>query len=182
MRSTVKPPIVVRHDNSAASAVRLPELSRRLRAAIDATYSKHMAVTDYARNGMPVLRRGGAGKEGQYDAVDCFDWWREQQGRNAKEAAQTRLYLANAGKAEADLERKRGDLVPRDEVILAGQSFVKGWTAKIRTMPPRLRHSGIINRDQEGGVAAFCREILSDISSWKSVADAMASAPDEGPQ
>ncbi len=136
-------------------------------------------VTDFARNGMPVLQRGGAGREGQYDAVDLLSWWREQQGKNAKEAAQTRLFQANASLAEADLQRMRGDLLPRGEVVHAGQSFVAGWTARILALPTRLRHLGVINREHEAGVKAACREILLDISSWKTVADAMSTSGDD---
>lgn len=137
-------------------------------------------VTDYARDGMPVKTAGGRGRESVYDGVECLDWWRQQQGRNAKEAAQTRLYQANAQKAEQQLQETRGELVPIGEVTLAGQSFVKGWTAKFLSMPVRMHHAGVITRDQIGGVAAFCKEILSDISSWKSVADAMAVEDDHG--
>lgn len=138
-------------------------------------------VTDFARNGMPVLRRGGAGKEGQYDVVDCMAWWREQQGKNAKEAAQTRLYQANAQRAETELQRMRGALSSREDVVHAGQAFVKGWTAKILSAPTRMRQIGVITREQEAGVASFCRDILLEISSWKTVADALATETEPAP-
>lgn len=138
-------------------------------------------VTDYAKQGMPVVTRGGAGKEGVYNAVACLEWWRGQYGKNAKEAAQTRLYDANAQRAETELQRRRGELVPRHEVILAGQSFVKAWTAKLLIMATRLRHVGAITREQETGVSAFIREeVLTEISTWKTVADAMDSAAKDG--
>lgn len=135
-------------------------------------------ITDNARLGMPVLERGGAGKEGSYDAVACLAWWRDRQGKNALQNAQTKLYEANAEKAQTQLQLARGELVSRQEVILAGQAFVKAWTSKLLSMPPRLRNMGAITREQEGGVAAFVREILTEISTWKTVGDALDSTKD----
>ena len=129
-------------------------------------------ITDYARTGMPVLARGGAGREGKYDAVDCLAWWRERQGKNAKEAAQTKLYENNAQLAEIKIAREEGSMLSRDEVIQDGQAFVKGLTAQVRALPRQARHAGIITTpEQEAGLAALCRNTLSEISAWKAVAD-----------
>lgn len=135
-------------------------------------------VTDNARLGMPVLTAGGRGRESEYDAVACLGWWRERQGKNALDKAKTKLTDVNAQRAELTLDKERGLLVKRDEVILAGQAFVKAWTAKLLTMPTRLRHIGAIKQDQESGVAAFVREMLNEISSWKTVGDALDSTKD----
>lgn len=133
-------------------------------------------VTDNTKLGMPVVTVGGRGKESEYDAVACLAWQRAREGRDALKNAQTSLYKANTQKAELDLDLKRGLLVKRDEVILAGQAFVKAWSAKLLTMPPRLRNIGAITREQEAGVAAFVREMLTEISTWKTVGDAMDAA------
>lgn len=133
-------------------------------------------ITDNTRLGMPVVTVGGHGKESEYDAVACLAWWRDRQGKNALQNAQTELYKANAEKAKTQLEQARGQLVSRQEVVSAGQSFVKAWSAKLLSMPTRLRHIGVITREQEGGVAALVREILTEIASWKTVADALDSA------
>src|SRR5687768_9128441 len=37
-------------------------------------------VTDNVRRGMPMVSKGGHGKEGAYDAVACLDWQRSQLG------------------------------------------------------------------------------------------------------
>lgn len=136
-------------------------------------------VTDYARQGMPVETRGGAGKRGEYDAVACLDWWREHRGRNAKEAAQTRLFQANADTAELKLKVARGELVAVEDVARSGQAHVKAWSAKLLLLPTRLRHLGVITREQEAAIRQACRDILTDISTWKTVADALEAAKRE---
>lgn len=129
-------------------------------------------VTEYAREGMPVLRRGGAGKEGAYDAVDCLSWWRERQGKNAKEAAQTRLYENNADLAEIKIAKEEGALLSREDVVSEGQSVIKGWTAMVRALPRQARHNGfVVSAEAEAGLTGLCRHILTEISSWKVVAD-----------
>jgi len=133
-------------------------------------------VTDYARGGMPVIARGGAGREGVYDAVACLDWWRSQRGKNAKEAAQTRAYEATAALNEQRLLERRKELVARDQVILAGQSYTKAWAAKVRALPRRLVEAGAIPRELEAQAAAACRDILTEIASWKTVADVKRTA------
>jgi phage terminase Nu1 subunit (DNA packaging protein) len=128
-------------------------------------------VTDYARSGMPVIARGGAGREGVYDAVACLDWWRSQQGKNAKEAAQTRAYEATAALNEQRLQERRKELLERDQVVLAGQGYTKAWTAKVRALPRRFIEAGLLTREQEAAAATVCRDVLMEIASWKTLDD-----------
>lgn len=129
-------------------------------------------VTDYIRQGMPVVTAGGRGKESVYDAIACLDWWRQRQGKNAKEAAQTRSYDASAKLNELKLQRERGELYSRDELILDGQAYTKGWTSKVRALPRQLRQAGVLTTaEQEAHAAAICRQILADIAGWKTRAD-----------
>jgi len=132
-------------------------------------------VSDYARQGMPVLRAGAPGREGRFDAVKCVGWWRAQQGKNAKENAQTRALTAQAELNELKLARERGDLWPSDVVIREGQAFSKAWAAHVRALPKRLRAAGAIRPEDEPMVAAHCRQLLEEISRWRTAADATAS-------
>lgn len=132
-------------------------------------------VTDFAKQGMPVISRGGRGAESSYDAVECLAWWRERQGKNAKEAAQTRAYEASAKLNELKLAQQRGDLFPREQVIAEGQAFVKAWTSKVRALPRRARQAGVLpTAQEEAALAAICRELLDEISRWKTLADLRA--------
>lgn len=129
-------------------------------------------ITDYAKQGMPVIARGGRGRESSYDAVECLAWWRERQGKNAKEAAQTRLYENNASLAELKIAREEGAMLPRDEVVKDGQTVIKGWTAQVRAIPRQARHAGIITTPaQEADLGGLIRNILLEIASWKVAAD-----------
>ncbi len=124
-------------------------------------------VSDYTRHGMPVVSKGGAGKKSEYDAVECAAWWRSQQGRDSKDAAQTRAYNAQADLNELKLRIQRGELLPRDEVIVAGQNYTKAWTSKIRALPSQMVQAGVIAREQEQRVAALLHSLLQEISRWR---------------
>ena len=128
-------------------------------------------VSDYTRAGMPVVTRGGAGRRSAYDAVECLGWWRSQQGKNAKEAAQTRLYETQTQLNEMKLKVQKGELLPREDVVHAGQSYTKAWTAKIRALPRRMVQSGLVPKGRETAVAALLRELLAEISEWETVPD-----------
>lgn len=131
------------------------------------------SVTDYTRKGMPVLRTGGHGKTSAYDAVACLDWWRSQQGKNARDAAQTRAFNATADLNELKLLRERGELLAREEVVKDGQAYTKAWANTIRAIARRARTAGIVSTPQaEAELNALCRQLLVDISSWKTRGDA----------
>ena len=68
-------------------------------------------VTDFTRKGLPVITAGGHGQRSVYDAVACLAWWRERQGKNAKDAAHTRALEASAKLNELKYQRERGELV-----------------------------------------------------------------------
>ena len=128
-------------------------------------------VSDYTRAGMPVVTRGGAGRRSAYDAVECLKWWRSQQGKNAKEIAQTRLYDTQTQLNEMKLKVQKGELLRREDVVHAGQSYTKAWTAKIRALPRRMAQSGLVPKGRETAVAALLRELLAEISEWETVPD-----------
>jgi len=126
-------------------------------------------VSDYTRNGMPVITRGGAGRKSVYDAVECLAWWRDQYRQDKKDAAQTRAYDAQAELNELKLATQKSDLIPLDQVIEAGQNYTKAWTAKIRALPRQMVQAGLIPREREAGVTAMLHALLLEISSWKTL-------------
>jgi phage terminase Nu1 subunit (DNA packaging protein) len=128
-------------------------------------------ISDYSRAGMSTITRGGLGKESVYDAVECLAWWRNTQGQDKKAIAQTRAYEAAAKLNEQRLLERRHELVSRETVLLTGQHYTKSWAAKIRSLPRRLIEAGLITHELESPVAALCREVLTEIASWKTLAD-----------
>lgn len=129
-------------------------------------------VSDYSRDGMPVITRGGRGRESNYDAIECLEWWRQRLGKNKKEAAQTWTYETQAQLNELKIAVQEGELLPRDKILLAGQQQVKSWTAKIRALPRQMVQAGLISGDTEQRVTVLLRALLSEISSWKTMKDA----------
>lgn len=128
-------------------------------------------VTHSAKEGMPVLDPGGRGKESQYDAVECLDWQRQRLGKNAKDLAQTRALTASAELNELKLAEQRGELFRRDEVIRDGLKYAMAWRAKVLGLARRLVQIGAIPRESEARVKEGCRDLLIEISGWKTVAD-----------
>lgn len=123
-------------------------------------------VTDFAAQGMPVVVKGGRGAESEYDAVECSAWHRRHLGKNAKDAAQTRAFAAQADLNELKLKQQLGDVLPREIVELEGQQFAKAIASKVRSIPRRLTNAGAIGRADEAAVLALLRDILHDISTW----------------
>jgi phage terminase Nu1 subunit (DNA packaging protein) len=133
-------------------------------------------VTHWAKEGMPVDVAGGRGKESQYDAVACLDWQRQRIGKNAKEAAHTRALTASAELNELKLAEQRGEVVRRDEVVQTTLAFAMAWRAKVLRLPRRLVQLAAIPRESEGRVKEACRELLEEISQFKTLDDLAAEA------
>lgn len=123
-------------------------------------------ITDATRDGMPVLERGGHSKRSRYDAIECLAWQRGKIGRNAKENAQTRMFMAQAEVAEIKARTQRGELVSRDVVVREGRSFAKAIAAKLRVLPRRFVQIGLIEPSEERAAAEHVREMLDDVSRW----------------
>lgn len=131
-------------------------------------------ISDYTRDGMPVIERGGHGKESTYDSVACMNWWRQQQGKGAKEVAQTRSFNAQADLAEQRLRIQRKELWPKAAIVMAWQSTLKGWSIRIQSIPRRLVQLGIVSRENEHVAVTLVKEILTDIASWRALDDTSA--------
>ncbi len=129
-------------------------------------------LSHWAAEGMPVLITGGHGKKSYYDLVECIAFRMARLGKNAKEQAQTRYFTAQAEQAELKLKKERGLLVDRDTVVRDGRAFAKGLSTKLRSLPRRMVQVGLIPRDQEPGIVALIRDVLTEISGWKTGQDA----------
>jgi phage terminase Nu1 subunit (DNA packaging protein) len=127
------------------------------------------SVTDFTRGGMPVITRGGHGKESSYDAIACLAWWRAQQGQNAKEAAQARAANASAELNELKLKEKAGELWPKSAIAVAGQAVVKQVATTLRALPRRMTQAGLIQREQEAEVTTLLTDVLRTLMTWRPI-------------
>lgn len=138
------------------------------------------SISDFTREGMPVETRGGRGAKSVYDAVRCLAWWRRNKTElSAKDAAQARALAATAEVNELRAAEKKGELISREEVVREGQAYTKAWATKVQGLARQLLLAGIITRDQEAKITAACRDLLTDIASWQTVADTTAAAAAE---
>lgn len=128
-------------------------------------------VSDYVRQGMPVIDRGGHGKEGVYPPALAMKWVREKFPVNPKDLAVARNSEANAKLAELRLKERMLELVPRDQIEREGNALLAALAAEIRMLPSQLTQAGVIQRDQEGAATKICRNLLSKISTWKTLDD-----------
>ena len=119
------------------------------------------------------LRRGRGGRASVY-AIDTvipayITHVTSAPASGEERAARARHYKSQAMRNELAIQKETGDLLPREEVILAGKQQVKAWTAKLRALPRQLVQSGAVPRESERKVAAVLHDVLVDISGWQPV-------------
>ena len=141
-------------------------------------------VTDFTRKGLPVITAGGHGQRSVYDAVACLAWWRERQGKNAKDAAHTRALEASAKLNELKYQRERGELVSIADVRRDAQTFVRGWVSELLAIPRRAVQTGVIPREQESPLMRLVRDLIAEVNTWTPAAAKRAAkrAAKDGPQ
>jgi len=169
-----KPAAGEKPEKSKKTALAFPFVDRAQLAKLMGVHPD--TVTDFTTKGMPVVTTGGHGRRSTYDAIACMDWWRKGQGKNAKEAAQTRAYEASAKLNELKLQRERGEVVSRAVVVREGQAYIKGWVTQVMALPRRAVQAGIVSREFEPPMTALCRDICDEINRWKAVKDAGAAS------
>lgn len=130
-------------------------------------------ISRWERDGMPVAKRAPRGQSSMFD-LEAVKAWREKTGTASDREATFSLSLSRAKESEKrteklDLEiaKQRGELVHRDQVIREGHAFGRAVAARIRSLPRRAEHAGVIERKQVAGLEELCREILVEISSSK---------------
>ena len=160
------------------------EVDRHGLAALLGVTSAH--VGRLVGEGMPTLEPGGGrGRRTRFDATAALVWWRTRQAVTPVGGAGPRQrndYLeALTQRVQQDLAVKRGDLVSRDAVLLAGQHYTKAWAGKVRALPRRLVEAGVLSREQEPVAAKVCRDLLVEISGWKTIADTRKAAGRQAP-
>ena len=85
--------------------------------------------------------------------------------------ARARRDRAQGELVELTIAERRRHLLPREQVVLEGQAFVKALVAKLRVLPRQLVQAGVIPQLAEPSVAALVREALDEISRWASMLD-----------
>jgi phage terminase Nu1 subunit (DNA packaging protein) len=131
-------------------------------------------ITRWERDGMPVAQRASRGRHSLFDLKACKAWREKAHAAGGDRGATHSLTTAKAIESERRTEKleleiavKRGDLVHRDQVLREGHAFGRALAAKIRSLPRRAEHAGVIERSQLPGLEGLCRDILEEISKSK---------------
>lgn len=133
-------------------------------------------ITSKVSKGMPFEQRGGRGKEWTFDTAAVFEWEKEQAIINATgdlssvtdDELRRRKLAAETTIVELEAGKKRGDLIPREEIETMLVNLVLDTKARLLLVPrrcaPLLTHltseqeiRDIIENEQ--------REALTDLSN-----------------
>lgn len=159
----------------------VPLVTRKELAALLGVHPQ--TITDWEGQGCPIAKRGGRGVSSKYRVSDVYQW-RIDSARQVSETTLTleqeraRLAKAQADGKEMENRQRRGELLPRAQVVAEGQALVRGWSAKLRGLPRKLVNAGLVPRDREADARGLVLSVLSDISEWKTVADAPGGSTD----
>lgn len=96
---------------------------------------------------------------------------RERQLTGSNESPRDRKDRSQAELNELRLARERKELLPREQVVLEGQAFIKATMAKLRAIPSRLVRAGVIPRTSETVVAELVREAQEEMARWQNAID-----------
>jgi phage terminase Nu1 subunit (DNA packaging protein) len=135
-----------------------------------------MTITRWERDGMPVARRFTRGRSTLFSRAGVEKWRDSHQVSDQPDGvkltiAKARLADAQREKVELDNAERQLQLLPRDQIVREVAALMKGLTAQLRSLPRRAVQTGAINGDQVVGLEELVREILIEISLWKTVAD-----------
>ncbi len=61
---------------------------------------------------------------------------------------------------------RRGELLPRDQVVAEGAAYVSRVMAKLRSLPSRAVQEGSIPPDSRVKVEALLEEAVLEMSAW----------------
>jgi len=135
-------------------------------------------VTRWQADGMPVARKRPRGQATLFRLADVKRW-REQVTTTpmaglSLERERALLTMAQRRKLDRDDDVARGELITIAEVVRDGQGFVMAWRAKVLGLARRLVQIGAIPKESEARVKEGCRDLLTEISTWRTVADCEA--------
>lgn len=115
--------------------------------------------------------RGRGGRASRYDLTEVVPAYITYLQGDSSQRPRDRRDTAAAELLELRVLRERAELVPRDAVILQGQSYTKAWTSKVRGLPRRLTNAGVIERSAEPAARELIRDVLTEISTWRVLDD-----------
>lgn len=97
-------------------------------------------LTEYQKQGMPILNDSGRGSENSYDTADVVKWLIDKAVNGKSESARERLDRVKADREELALAKDLEQLVPAEEVekklvskVIATKSHFLSGMSKIKS-------------------------------------------------
>jgi phage terminase Nu1 subunit (DNA packaging protein) len=128
-----------------------------------------------AKDGMPTTNRRGANGRPLVDPVAAVAWIRARERRAAEERlraalAQTqdpldRKRTAEAELREMDVARRKGDLVPRDEIERQWSQLASATREAMLAVPGMAVQLGVVDRPAELRLEDLVRDALTALAS-----------------
>jgi hypothetical protein len=111
-----------------------------------------------------------------FAAVQQYIAYLRSQGSGDDRHARARRDAAQAEMTELRLKVQRRELLPRDQVVREGRSFIVAARAKLLTIPYRLVSAGLVPANAQPKVEELLYEALEEMSRWRKQADLLADA------
>lgn len=128
-------------------------------------------LTEYQKEGMPIEKEGKRGQSNTYDTAKVIEWLvkRAADSTGEMDKAKLRLAIAQANKAELEVEEMQGDLIPLEKMKAMWAGVLATCRARILSMPTRLAPVLINTKDPkkvEKVVRDACHEALNELAAY----------------
>jgi phage terminase Nu1 subunit (DNA packaging protein) len=98
-------------------------------------------LTDWQRDGLPVVYSGERGESNQYDTEQVIAWMIAREiAKIQAESQKDRLARLQGDKVELEIAEKRGQLIPVEQIEPAWTAMVASARSFLRSQPDRLAH------------------------------------------
>ena len=99
------------------------------------------SLTDWQKEGMPIVHVGERGESNQYDTEQVIAWWIERELKKVREESpRDELYRSQKRLADLQIAEQERTLVPIAEVEPAYERLVLAARQRLLQMPSRLAH------------------------------------------
>lgn len=136
-------------------------------------------LTEWQKEGMPIVYDGERGESNEYDTEQCMKWWSSREIAKAQlETPRDKLYLAQEELARIQIEEKRRTLVAVVEVEPLYAHLVVTFRQRMLAIPGRLSPllestAGMDNK--RALLAEAIDEALTELSNYEPSAGADSS-------
>jgi phage terminase Nu1 subunit (DNA packaging protein) len=151
---------------SRAVAVRILKLSLRTFERLE-------------RDGVLKAKTVGTGAQAStYDLAVLVPRYLHHVQASKPESPRDRRDRSQAELNELRLARERQQLLPREEVVAAGQAYITATSAKLRSLGPRLVQTGAVPASGRAAVEGMVEEAIAEMSRWSTALELLRAGGD----